>query len=129
MKTVLLIWLLLLPFQIYAEKVNVSLNENSGIQQSNSEINFIPVSEKASLKESDFQALVSSQENDIQKLKSELSLKNNEILIHDLDQWKFKSAALIFFLGTLLFAFLFIRSKTASEQEKDLTLNTIHTYK
>jgi hypothetical protein len=66
-----------------------------------------------SLNENNFQAIVTSRETDIQRLKSDLSLKKNELLNHDLDQWKFKSAAIIFFLGTLVFAILFIRSKTS----------------
>ncbi|TXD77048.1 hypothetical protein [Algoriphagus ratkowskyi] len=131
MKTAIFTWLFLLPIQIYAYSYDSQFREatleNSTIEVEgmvNKNADLIARSEMLAGIEN-FQAIAASQEKDIQKLKSQLAHKNHEINSQELTQWKSQSATLIFFVGMLIFAFLYIRNKLHTDQSE---LITIHTY-
>ena len=135
MKTAIFTWLFLLPLQIYAANYNSRLSETMVPKASQSEVNVGELDQmnldllnntEQHESNSNFQAIAVSQENDIQKLKSQLAHKNHEIYSQELDQWKFQSAALLFFAGMMLFAFLYIRGKLTNSQPEVITLNHLY---
>ena len=135
MKTAIFTWLFLLPIQIYATSYNSRLSETMVPKTSQSEVNVGEVDQmnldllnNTPQQEANpnFQAIAVSQENDIQKLKSQLAHKNHEIYSQELDQWKFQSAALLFFAGMMLFAFLYIRGKLTNSQPEVITLKHLY---
>ena len=135
MKTAIFTWLFLLPIQIYAASFNSELSESMFSKASQSEdksgdldyMNLELIS-TADMQQADahFQAITVSQEKDIQKLRSELAHKNHEIYSQELEQWKFQSSTLIFFVGMLLFAFLYIRSKLTPAQPEMALLGNLY---
>ena len=135
MKTAIFTWLFLLPLQIYAANYNSRLSETMVPKASQSEVNVGELDQmnldllnntEQHESNSNFQAIAVSQENDIQKLKSQLAHKNHEIYSQELDQWKFQSAALLFFAGMMLFAFLYIRGKLTNSQPEVITLKHLY---
>tara|TARA_R110002020_G_scaffold184823_4_gene382087 strand:+ start:1200 stop:1619 length:420 start_codon:yes stop_codon:yes gene_type:complete len=135
MKIAIFTWLFLLPIQIYAAGDKSRLPENmlpkaplsdESLGEMNvSNLELISSSEQGEAS-TNFQAIAVSQEKDIQRLKSQLSRKNHEINSQELNQWKFQSATLIFFVGMLLFAFLYIRSKLTSAQPELVTIHNLY---
>ncbi|MEP0712928.1 hypothetical protein [Algoriphagus sp.] len=126
MKTAIFTWLFLLPIQIFAGSHNSRFTEEN--LENTPEKTQEMMSEKnsqANLATEDFQELAASLQNDVQKLKSELAHKNHEINSQELTQWKSQSATLTFFVGMLIFAFLYIRNKRHNDQSE---LLTIHNY-
>ena len=135
MKTAIFTWLFLLPLQIYAANYNSRLSETMVPKASQSEVNVgeldqmnLDLLNTTAQQEanSNFQAIAVSQENDIQKLKSQLAHKNHEIYTQELDQWKFQSAALLFFVGMMLFAFLYIKGKLTNSQPEVITISKLY---
>jgi len=122
MKTILFTWLLLLPVQMYA----LELDKNS-LQMETS----IPKVETNSLSESsvqemNYQEIAFSQQQEIQKLQNALAQKNNEINSQDLNQLTFQSATLLFFIGMLLFAFLYIRTQVSFSTKESINFEPYH---
>lgn len=135
MKIAIFTWLFLLPLQIYAASYNSRLSESMIPKAPQSEeitgemdlmnLELISSAEQQEAN-ANFQAIAVSQEKNIQKLKSQLAHKNHEIYSQELNQWKFQSATLIFFVGMLLFAFLYIRSKLTPTQPEMVTLGNLY---
>lgn len=135
MKTAIFTWLFLLPLQIYASNINLSFSdEYSGLTSIHAktvesivaeDLQSMGVSE-LTVENNNFQAVAASLEKDIQKLKSQLAHKNHEINSQELSQWKAQSATLIFFIGMLFFAFLYIKSKYTSARPQLVTLSNLY---
>ncbi|PZX53282.1 hypothetical protein [Algoriphagus chordae] len=132
MKTAIFTWLFLLPIQIYASNISTLENtasptalEESKVQALESDAKVL-TSTDLTVRSENFQAIAVSQEKDIQRLKSQLAHKNHEINSQQLDTWKAKSATLIFFVGMLLFAFLYIRTKLNVERPEMATLSKLY---
>ncbi|SFU04448.1 hypothetical protein SAMN04489724_3578 [Algoriphagus locisalis] len=135
MKTAIFTWLFLLPLQIYATTYSARLSENmipkapqsqeltGAMDAMNLELISSAEQEEAN---GNFQAIAVSQEKHIQKLKSQLAHKNHEIYSQELEQWKFQTSTLIFFVGMLLFAFLYIRSKIIPTQPEMARVSNLY---
>ena len=135
MKTAIFTWLLLLPIQIYAAGYNSRLSEGQvprithqeeAISSTEVENLVIASNSEQIGQKANFQAITVSQEKDIQKLKSQLAHKNHEIYTQELNQWKFQSATLIFFVGMMFFAFLYIRGKLSTSKPEVVTLSNLY---
>jgi hypothetical protein len=131
MKTAIFTWLFLLPIQMFAGNYNSRFTEG-GLERVTIEAEFTE-SEEADLmrytkiiaESENYQALAVSLEQEVQKLKSQLAHKNNEINSQEMSQWKSQTSTLIFFVGMLIFAFLYIRNKLYPIRPE---LITIHNY-
>ena len=135
MKAAIFTWLFLLPLQIYASgydsRHSEDLTQNTHRIESSAQAIDLGSSELIASAEpadrsANFQAIAVSQEKDIQRLKSQLAHKNHEIYTQELDQWKSKTAILIFFVGMLVFALLYIRSKRTDDHQETLTYSTLY---
>ena len=118
MKTILFTWLLLLPVQMYA------LEENEGTLHAgttNASVETTVLNLGAT--DMNFQEIALSQQQEIQKLQGALAQKNNEINSQELNQLTFQSASLLFFLGMLLFAFLYIKTQVSFSRKESINLS------
>lgn len=118
MKTILLTWLLFIPIQIYASTLDAST-----IQSADTEL----TSSTVTLNSENAETITLAHQRDIQKLKSQLAYKNHELFNHEMDQWKHQASTLIFFVGMLIFAFLYIKNKMNLSDSKSYTLSSLHT--
>ena len=72
-----------------------------------------------------YKAITLSQEQDIQKLKSALAQKTEQIKSQEFTSWKYESAILIFSVGMAVFAFLYIRTKVNFSLPDSLILSPL----
>jgi hypothetical protein len=72
-----------------------------------------------------YKAITLSQEKDIQKLKNALAQKTQEIKTLQFASWQDESAILIFSVGMLIFAFLYIRTKVNIKFPDSLLLSPL----
>ena len=129
MKTAIFTWLFLLPIQIYASNATSTLltERESMIQQLKAESNESSVvfGLEIPAENETYKAITLSQEQDIQKLKSALAQKTEQIKSQEFTSWKYESAILIFSLGMAVFAFLYIRTKVNFSLPDSLILSPL----
>ncbi|MBN3580911.1 hypothetical protein JYB64_00830 [Algoriphagus aestuarii] len=65
-----------------------------------------------------YKTITLSQEQDIQKLKNALAQKGYEVHASQLEKRKFELATLIFFIGMIIFGWLFVKDKMAFDMPK-----------
>ncbi|EAZ82395.1 hypothetical protein [Algoriphagus machipongonensis] len=76
-----------------------------------------------------YKTITLSQEQDIQKLKNALAQKGYEVRASQLEKRKFELASLIFFVGTMIFGWLFVKERVAFEMPKIVNFIPILTEK
>lgn len=124
MKALLFTYLLFIPFQIFAipnQSTQEALTDVEPIQME------FANSITSDLAHEQGELLAIAQQRDIQKLKSQLAYKNHELFNHEMNRWKFQASTLIFFVGMLIFAFLFIKDKLNISRSKSYTFNSMYT--
>lgn len=72
-----------------------------------------------------YKAITLSQEREIQLLKNALKEKDQQIKSQEFTTWKYESTILIFSVGMLIFAFLYIRSKVNFSFLDSVILNPV----